>query len=318
VRPRPKLEPFAEVIGAAGLMVAGAVLAGPLGFGVGAAIAAKLMGGSKMIGEAQMLEKFRSVISAEHDVYKTGAKIDTASGIPALDDIPIQDRNKWVRIPSVICVYIDMKDSTKLASAAKEKDIASAFQLYTGTAVRLLNAGGAKYIDVRGDGAFGLFDAGEEYLAFVAAVAFKTFANTVAVPSIEERTGIKVGSHIGIDQASVLVRRVGMRETEERYDRQNEVWAGKPVNMAAKLAGLTGDDELIASPRFYANVDHEKARKSCGCGGDGSGKVVALWQEIEVPMNRFDFAKAHKLRSSWCEKHGTEFMEALLALNAKH
>lgn len=316
MRPKRKPQPVAELLGSATLIGAGAVLGGPIGAGIGGVLAAKLYGGKTVIGKDQMLEKFRSVIDAEKSVFDEGAKVEAVDEIPALDEIPILDRTKWLKVPSVICVYIDMKDSTALAGTAKTKDVASAFQLYTGTAVRLLNAGGARYIDVRGDGAFGLFNAGEEYLALVAAVTFKTFANTVAIPAIEARTSVKVGSHIGIDQAQVLVRRVGMRETDERYDRQNEVWAGKPVNMAAKLAGLSADDELLASPRFHTKIRDDKARMSCGCGSE-TGEPEPLWKEVEVPADRFDFEKAFRLDSSWCEKHGAEVMEALNALNIK-
>lgn len=295
-----------------GLVAAGGLFAGPLGAGAGALAAAAILKESHVIAETQMSQKYRDVIDTEKVVFDAGAKVESCAGVPALDDIPILDRSKWLKVPSVICVYIDMKDSTKLSMAAKEKDVASAFQLYTGTAVRLLNAFGSKYIDVRGDGAFGLFDAGQEYTALVAAVTFKTFANTVAIPAIETRTNVRVGSHIGIDQSSVLVRRVGMRQTEDRYDRQNEVWAGRPVNMAAKLAGMTADDELRVSKRFYDKLDDEKARNSCGCGADG--KKGALWEKVDVSAEgRFDFDTAYRLLSSWCTKHGKEFMEALLA-----
>lgn len=284
-------------------------------FAIGAAALAALDGG-RVIGKDQMSQKCRDVIDAEKAIFDEGAKVDKCSGIPPLDDIPLIDRNKWLEIPSIICVYIDMKDSTKLSVSAKEKDVASAFQLYTGTAVRLLNAVGAKYIDVRGDGAFGLFDAGQEHTALVAAVTFKTFASDVGIPAIEDQTGVRVGSHIGIDQSSVLVRRVGMRETEDRYDRQNEVWAGRPVNMAAKLAGLTEDDELRVSDRFYNKLINEKATQSCGCGADG--KKSRLWETVDVSAEgKFDFNTAYCLLSNWCPKHGKEFMEALLAHDLK-
>ena len=131
--------------------------------------------------------------------------------MPPLDDIPILDRNKWLKLPSVICVYIDMK---------------------------------------------------------------------------------------------------GMRQTEDRYDRQNEVWAGRPVNMAAKLASLTADDQLLVSERFHSKLTDEKARSACACSGGAS-----LWEKVDVsaPPGRFDFTTAYRLVANWCQKHGKEFMEALLA-----
>lgn len=314
MRPKPARNHFGDIVAVGGLTAAGGLLGGPLGATLGAAAAAALLKERNVIAETQMSEKCREVIDAEKKVFDAGAKVEKTSAIPALDAIPLIDRSKWLKVPSVICVYIDMKDSTKLSVDAKEKDVASAFQLYTGTAVRLLNALDAKYIDVRGDGAFGLFDEGQEYTALVAAVTFKTFANTVAVPSIESRTGVRVGSHVAIDQSSLLVRRVGMRESEDRYDRQNEVWAGRPVNMAAKLASLTADDELLVSKRYFDELKDEKSTTSCGCGADG--KKTSLWSKVDVSADgRFDFDTAYKLSSSWCSKHGKEFMEALLDLD---
>lgn len=313
MREKARPDRLGNALVAGSFIAVGGLVGGPAGAGAGGLLAAAILGDKHVLTETQMCAKYREIIAAEKAVFDAGAKVERSAGVPALEDIPIQDRSKWIKVPSVICVFIDMKDSTKLAVGASEKKVASAFQLYTGTAVRLLNAFGSKYIDVRGDGAFGLFNSGDEYTALVAAVTFKTFATTVAIPSIEEQTGVRVGSHIGIDQSSVLVRRVGMRETEERYDRQNEVWAGRPVNMAAKLASLTSDDELLVSKRYHEKLIDEKSQKSCGCGADG--KKSPLWTEVDVSSSgRFDFGKAYRLSSIWCQKHGKEYMEALLVV----
>lgn len=268
-----------------------------------------------MISDTQMSQKYIDVIAEEKKIFDAGAIVDDAKQIPSTDTIPLDDRQAWVRVPGVICVYIDMKDSTKLAVGGSAKATASAFQLYTGTAVRLLNAFDAPYIDVRGDGAFALFNSGQEYRALAAAVTFKTFASLEAIPAIEKRSGVRVGSHIGIDQKGVLVRRVGLRRTSARDDRQNEVWAGKPVNMAAKLASLTEDNQLYVSNRFYERISDDKARKSCGC-GDAEKKKKSLWTEVDISRTgKFDFKTAYKLSSIWCNEHGKEFMEALLSLS---
>lgn len=312
---RPTNTDWEGIVGTGSLAALGGVAAGPLGAIAGALVGAALAEGKPVIAETQMSQKYRELIQDEKKVFDDGASVTNLKKLPAIDDIPLLDRNEWVRVPGVICVFIDMKDSTKLTVGGGAKGTASAFQLYTGTAVRLLNAFEAPYIDVRGDGAFGLFDAGQEYRALVAAVTFKTFARRIAIPAIEARCGVKVGSHIGIDQKGVLVRRVGLRRTADRDDRQNEVWAGKPVNMAAKLASVSDDDELLVSKRFYDQVTDEKARLSCGC-GDTSGRNAGLWTEVDVSsFNKFDFSTAFKLESHWCKDHGKEYMEALLKLS---
>ena len=91
------------------------------------------------------------------------------------------------------------------------------------------------------------------------------------------------------------------------------VWAGKPVNMAAKLASLSINNQLMVSERFFEKINNEKARYSCEC---RTGRKEYLWQEVDVKdKNLFDFEKAYCLVSNWCETHGKEYFEALLGLD---
>jgi class 3 adenylate cyclase len=147
----------------------------------------------------------------------------------------------------------------------------------------------------------------------VAAVTFKTFAHEIAVKKIKLATDQDVGCHIGIDQKTVLVKKVGMKRAGGRTDRQNEVWAGKPVNMAAKLASLTDQNELLASDRFVVRLSDARATMSCGCGNKGISNP--LWSERDLSGDpRFDFKKAFLLRSIWCAEHGTEYANGLLRI----
>jgi class 3 adenylate cyclase len=144
-------------------------------------------------------------------------------------------------------------------------------------------------------------------------VTFKTFAKEVCVPKIRDRTAVEVGSHIGIDQKTVLVRKIGLKIYGSRTDRQNEVWAGKPVNMAAKLASLSDNEELLASSRFFSNLKDEHVLLSCGC---PSGTKASLWSERDLSQDkRFDFQVAYCLKSNWCRIHGREYCEAILSLD---
>jgi class 3 adenylate cyclase len=123
---------------------------------------------------------------------------------------------------------------------------------------------------------------------------------------------VEVGSHIGIDARTVLVRKLGLQPRNGRTDRQNEVWAGRPVNMAAKLASLSDHNQILVSDRFYKLLDSDLVLKSCGC-PDGERKP--LWEPVDLKGDsRFDFATAHLLKSNWCEKHGRQFCEDILAL----
>lgn len=265
--------------------------------------------------KTQLSTVYLDIINEQIDIFNRKRSITERNQIPSTTDIPLDNQTHWLKIPGVICVYIDMKGSTQLSATTADNHMAGVYQLYTGTAVRLLNAFDASYIDVRGDGAFGLFNSNQVHRALAAAVTFKTFANGEFVEMVKNLTDLTIGSHIGIDQKTVLVRRIGFRKVGDRDDRQNEVWAGKPVNMAAKLASITDDDEIYVSDRYYAHFSDEHVLKSCGCGtSDGSKRD--LWEEKVLEDDpRFDFEKAYVLKSHWCPTHGKEFCDIILNLD---
>jgi class 3 adenylate cyclase len=270
-----------------------------------------------MIKDSQLPDRYRAIIDEQVAIFDKKRSITKRNSIPDTADIPLDNQVHWLKIPSVICVYADMLDSTKLSADSQDQDTAGAYQLYTGTAVRVFHEFDAGYIDVRGDGAFALFDADKPHTALAAAVTFKTFASSEFRDRVKKLSGVVVGSHLGIDQKVVLVRKIGLRRNGGRTDHQNEVWAGKPVNMAAKLASLSKDDELLVSDRFLSNFSSQYALKSCGCvGGSFTGERSALWTERDLDDDdRFDFDKCYSLVSKWCPSHGNEYCEKLLGLD---
>jgi class 3 adenylate cyclase len=265
------------------------------------------------ISKKQMPQRFIDIIENEKNIFEKETTVIDVESIPDTSEIPISDPKTWLRVPDVICVYVDMKNSTMLSANAYPKSTANAYQLFTGTAVRLFDEFDSPYIDVKGDGVFALFDSNKPYTALAAAVTFKTFSNKIFVPLVGEKNQIDVGAHIGIDQKSVLVKKIGLKKIEGRTDRQNEVWAGKTVNMAAKLAGLGENDELIISDRFAENLTDDWVLKSCGC---PNGEKVDIWHSVDLSENEmFDFDLAYKLKTQWCTEHGKEYCEYLLSLD---
>lgn len=266
------------------------------------------------ITETQMPDYLREIADDELAIYKKGRSVTVRNCIPPTHDVPIQNRQLWLRIPDVICVFVDMKGSTQLSASSKyDKRTAGAYQLFTEAAVRLFHALEAPYIDVRGDGVFALYNQDQVYRAIASAVTFKTYAHEVFAPTIQSDMNIDVSSHIGIDQKTVLVRRAGLKRSDDRTDRQNEVWAGKPVNMASKLAAMGDANRLLVSDRYYDQIADELVRKSCGC---PNGDKKDLWESVDVADDpKFDFDTAYELGSVWCSKHGAEYCEAILALD---
>ena len=126
----------------------------------------------------------------------------------------------------------------------------------------------------------------------------------------------EIGCHIGIDQKTVLVKKIGMKRLNNQTDRQNEVWAGKTINMASKLLSLSQNNEIIVSDRFWNRLKDKKALFSCGCEGDN--KQHELWKKIDVSnIDYLDFNTAYSLESIWCKNHGKEFSKYLYELEVK-
>lgn len=194
-----------------------------------------------------------------------------------------------------------------------DKSTAELYQFFTNTMVRILHQFGASYIDVKGDGVFGLFDSDLPHTALAGAVTCKTFATDIFAKKAQSRRQVELECHIGIDQKTVLVKRIGIepRGGDDSHLR-NEVWAGKPVNMSAKLAARAAGGQLLASDRFYSKLDDERATHSCGCGTTEDS--VELWSPIDVSDDkRFDFEWAYLLTSKWCAVHGREYCQGLIA-----
>lgn len=266
----------------------------------------------------QLPQRFQAIIDQQAEIYGRKRTIEIRNSLPDTTTIPISNPTHWLKVADVVSVFVDMKGSTQLSASVHERGTAGAYQLFTGTAVQLFHAFDAPYIDVRGDGVFALFNPDQVYRALAAAVTFKTFAEGTFVPTLQEQTGIELGAHIGIDQKTVLVRKIGLKRYGDRTDRQNEVWAGKPVNMSAKLASRSEPGELLVSERYFRHITDPLVRQSCGCvNGQPTDKKSDLWTQVDLAEDeRFDFDTAYRLRTWWCETHGEEYCNAILALDS--
>jgi class 3 adenylate cyclase len=264
--------------------------------------------------EGRMPLSIEELIETELAHFTQAVSITNHNKIPDTPQIPIQNPNTWLKIPDVICCFVDMEGSTKLSAGLHDKTTAKAYRLFTETAIRIFHKFGAAYIDIKGDGVFSLFNSDQPYSALAATVSFKTFVYKYFTPKVKALTDQDIGGHFGIDQKTVLVCRFGLKSYQNRTDRQNEVWAGKPVNMAAKLASLSTGNRLWVSERFFSNLKDEKATHSCGC---PNGEKAELWQREDVSDDsRFDFDTAYSLGSNWCKKHGKSFCSSLVNLDS--
>ncbi len=265
------------------------------------------------ISESQISKNIRDIIEKELQQFQEGVSISERNLIPDSTQIPIQKPNEWFRIKDVTCVFVDMIGSTKLSATKRQNTMAKIYRLFTETIIRIFNEFEAPYIDVKGDGVFALFNYNQVYRALAAAVTIKTFVEEEFIPKIEtitEDDEKSIGAHIGIDRNTLLVRRFGLKRTENRTDRQNEVWAGKAVNMAAKLASLSTSGQLLVSDRFYNQITHKLVRKCCECSSE-----TDLWKQRLIYDNKFDFKTIYELDSKWCRIHGESYCRKILELD---
>jgi class 3 adenylate cyclase len=257
----------------------------------------------------QMPHPLQSIIDEELAISQEAVGVTDRTSIPATTQIPIENPTAWLKIADVIACFVDMEGSTRLSATSHPNSTAKAYRLFTNTAIRVFHEFEAPYIDVKGDGVFALFDRHLPHTALAAVVTFKTIVSRDISPRIKALTKVDVGGHFGIDQRTVLVRKIGLKSYDGRSDRQNEVWAGKPINMAAKLASLSTGGQLLVSDRYFTNLKGDKALNSCGC---PNGDRKPLWSKIDVSDDdRFDFGSAFQLTSDWCKTHGLEYCKAI-------
>jgi hypothetical protein len=134
-----------------------------------------------MMNNSQLPQGIMDIIQSKVDQFHQTNSVETVSRIPDTTNIPLKD-NKWLKIEDVICVYADMIASTKLSANDKYgARTASAYELFTGTIIRIFHYFDAAYIDVKGDGVFALFNSNQVYHSLVAAVTVKTFAEETFV-----------------------------------------------------------------------------------------------------------------------------------------
>ena len=245
------------------------------------------------------------------------------------DQVPVEgpvDRGLWWRVNDVTAVFADLKRSTSISVNGSRKDAAYAYTYFIRAMTVILENFGARYVDIQGDGIFGLFSGNNSALLSAAcAVTMKTQMERVVEPKFRkdasEQRGLKVG--IGMDRGTLLVRRLGLKGT-----RQNEVWAGNPVNMAAKLSSVAGNNHIVVSDRVYAayrSAPKSRQRallRSCGCAVGKQnvglalpeGEATNLWGKIGVPKNLgLDFQHGYRRKAPWCGKHGDEFCDAVVS-----
>lgn len=241
--------------------------------------------------------------------------VEEKDGYFKAEDIPSSSSDTWIKLPEVVAVVCDLKGSTHLGTGKHDTSTARIYKSGVEGAVRILHEFEANFIDIQGDGGFGLFWGDRAYeRAFCAAVTIRTFSEKHFVKTLETRwpdapaTGYKVGIHAG----RTLVKRIGTRRV---VSEQEAVWAGKPVNYAAKCAQSSDQHQVIVTQTVWDKLkNNDFITFSCDCNG---GPTVKLWSDKTVETLPSEEQAVVVLESPWCATCGPSFCDAIMAGETK-
>lgn len=238
-------------------------------------------------------------------------KVEEKDGDFKAEDIPSPSSDTWVKLPEVVAVVCDLKGSTHLGTGKHDTSTARIYKSGVEGAVRVFHEFRANFIDIQGDGGFGLFWGERAHeRALCAGVTIRTFSEDF-VERLEKRwpeglpeTGYKVGIHA----ARTLVKRIG---TKREISEQEAVWAGRPVNYAAKCAQSADRHQVIITQAVWDKMkDNDFIAFSCDC---GDGPTANLWTDVTVDRLPEEDRDAVVLNSPWCKTCGPAFCEAIMA-----
>jgi len=218
-----------------------------------------------------------------------------------------------------VCLFIDLDKSSKESFKRHPKTMAKIYDYFTQNIVDVLNHPiiGADYIDIKGDGAFGIFE-GEKssFKALYCAITFKTMFEQSIRNKFSTDTE-KLSCKFGIHKDKILVRRIGKRG----IGNYNEVWAGRLVNNASKLAGQSKNippEEntslpILISEQAYADFEKNKEYGFYYCCNGG----VPMTDKVEMFKLFEDFSdetlgdKFYYTRVLWCEKCADNYIDLI-------
>lgn len=227
-----------------------------------------------------------------------------------------------------VCLFIDLDKSSKMSFKKHPATMAKIYDYFTQTLIDVLSEESihAEYIDIKGDGAFGIFEGNDAaFRALSAALTFGTFFRKYIRPKFQTTTDI-INFKAAIHVDKILVKRIGTRGARNN----NEVWAGRLVNKAAKL-GLAApyiykqnnnfnqnDLSILIISQDIFNIFKQKpnyAINHCGHDIDGNelGHISQLWADFDSSViDELNEDKIYYAPGLWCDICQNDVNERLL------
>ncbi|WP_087874173.1 hypothetical protein [Arthrobacter globiformis] len=257
----------------------------------------------------QLLDEVRARTA---DKFDEMPKVESKSVID-LARLPV-GANIWHHLEDLVAVFFDMKSSTNLEKGRRPASTASIYDAGVGGVVKILDAFEADFVDIQGDGGFGLFWGENRYeRAMCGGISIRTFGIDFTKQLNKKwPSAPSTGFKVGVASGPVLVKKVGL---PKHMDLQEPVWAGRPVNYAAKAAQQTDPEHLLVTGSVWDQIaTNDYLAFSCGC-GDGvpnTGTPTLLWEDRVLDKIPDDDRFGQALKSGWCANHGEQYCNAIL------
>jgi len=254
---------------------------------------------------SELSDRTDELLSNEPRVVRKNDELD-------VDDLPIAA--VWHQLRDMVAVVFDMRHSTNLEKGRTPEGTASIYDAGVTGVVMTLHRFGSDFIDIQGDGGFGLFWGRRPYeRAVCAAITVRSFSRNFHKSVGDRWPGLEsTGFKVGLASGPVLVKRIGIpRQTEF----QEPVWAGRPVNYAAKAAQQTEPERMLVTGSVWDELyQNDYLTFSCGCenGIPNAGTPGSLWTAVNLQNIPDEQRFGQSLETYWCERHGELFCNAVL------
>lgn len=269
-------------------------------------------------------------MKAESDKRFNDFKIEEIDSIAKIRDEAYLEKPTWLGGDTeFVCLFVDLDDSSKMSFKKHPKTMAKIYDYFTQNLIDVMSqdAMRAAYIDIKGDGAFGIYEGPNAvFKALAAAITFKTLFELYIGPKFST-DGTVLNCKLAIHKDKILVRKIGRRGSNH-----NEVWAGRVVNNAAKLASLQKIVRqqvekwaffqtiplLIVSQKVYEILlqKSDYAVMCCPHNKDGSNADarVCAWEAFDTSTNEEVHGDtAYYTASRWCTHCVDEYLPKILA-----
>lgn len=265
------------------------------------------------------IQNFINYLKKNSDERFDNFKIEEIESLNKILDKAYLEKPTWLGGDNeFVCLFIDLDKSSKQSFKKQPKTMAKIYDYFTQNIVDIFNHPkiGADYIDIKGDGAFGIFE-GEKasFKALYCAITFKTIFEQTIRNKFSTDTD-KLSCKFGIHKDKILVRRIGKRG-EGNY---NEVWAGRLINNASKLASQSKNVPLennslpiLLSEQVYLDFEKNKEYGFYYCCNNGT--LMTEQVEMFSVFNEFSDEtlgdKFYYTRVLWCDNCADSYIDLI-------